>query len=134
MRVILFVVLVITSFCVCASPCDSVDRVLTNKRKAVLVPAITKQLHVSSVDILQSFKFGAWTIIYVDTHEADEVYLFYAHNPLTSRYITMWSGAAAINEEQEIKDWTLKNAPGIPPQLANCFAWHVTKGRREPMK
>ena len=70
-----------------------------------------------------------WSIIYVDTHESDEAYVFYAHDPLRSRYVTLWSGAARMDEEQEIKVWTIKNAPGIPQKLAGCFAWHVTKNR-----
>lgn len=123
------IILAITTTVACASPCDGVDRSLTNKRKVALSIVIAKQLHASNVDVLQSFRSGSWSIIYVDTHEADPTFLFFAHFPPTSRYITMWSGAALINEEQEIKDWVLENVPGIPPQLAICFAWHVTKNR-----
>jgi hypothetical protein len=112
-----------------ASPCDTVERSLTDKSKAALSPEIAKQLRAQRVDVLQSFRFEGWTIIYVDSHEADEAFLFYSHDPLHSRYITMWSGAAAINEEQSIRAWTLKNARGIPPKLASCFAWHVTNDR-----
>ena len=65
----------------------------------------------------------------VDTHQSDEAFLFYARDPLTSHYITLWSGAAASNEEETIKDWTPKNAPNIPLKPASCFAWHVTKDR-----
>jgi len=112
-----------------ASPCGGVDRSLTNDRKAILAHGIARQLHVQSVDVLQSFRAGGWTIIYVDSHDADEAFLFYSHDPLTGSYITLWSGAATRDEEQAIKKWTLKNAPGIPQKLANCFAWHVTKDR-----
>ena len=34
-----------------------------------------------------------------------------------------------MDEEQEIKAWTIKNAAGISEKLAGCFAWHVTKER-----
>jgi hypothetical protein len=116
-----------------ASPCDGVDRSLPNERKAALAPQIAKQLakqlDTAKVDVLESFQFRGWSIIYVDTHVSDETYLFYAHDPFTSRYITLWGGAAANFEETEIRNWTLKNAPGIPPKLASCFAWHVTKDR-----
>lgn len=112
-----------------ASPCNGVDRYLGNERKTVLAPAIAKQLGVSTIDVLQSFKLGSWHIIYVDTHETDEAFLFYASDPLTSRYITLWSGAASKIEESAIKDWAIKNAPGVPPRLAGCFAWHVSKNR-----
>ena len=111
------------------SPCDTVSRDLPSERKAVLAPEIAKQLNVKSVDVLQSFKLGSWQIIYVNTHESDELFLFYSGDPLKTRYVTMWSGAARMDEEQEIRAWTLKNAPGIPRRLASCFAWHVTKSR-----
>jgi len=111
------------------SPCDAVSRDLPSERKAVLAPEIAKQLNVTSVDVLQSFTLGSWQIIYVNTHESDEPFLFYSGDPLKTRYVTMWSGAAGMDEEQEIRAWTLKNAPGIPRRLASCFAWHVTKAR-----
>ncbi len=112
-----------------ASPCDGVDRSLTSKGKAVLSPRIARQLHSQSVDILQSFRVDGWTILYVDSHEADEAFLFYSRNPAASNFITLWSGAARKDERSHIKDWTLKNAPGIPLKLAECFAWHVTNDR-----
>jgi hypothetical protein len=113
------------------SPCDSVDQGLTDNSKAALAPVITRQLRAKTVDILQSFRFDGWTILYVDSHEADETFLFYSRDPLHSRYITMWSGAAASNEEQSIKNGMLKSAQGIPPRLAGCFAWYVTNNRKE---
>jgi hypothetical protein len=126
---LIFAIGVAASSAWAASPCDSVDRSLTNKRKVALAPEIARQLDASSVNVLQSFRTGDWSIIYVDSHSADDAFLFFAQDPLTHHYITLWSGAAVSNEEEEIKDWTLKNAPGIPPKLANCFAWHVTHDR-----
>jgi hypothetical protein len=81
------------------------------------------------VDVLQSFQLGRWRILYVDTHQSDEAFLFYSSDPLTSPQVTSWSGAAQVGEERQIKDWTFKNARGIPSKLAGCFAWYVTKGR-----
>lgn len=131
MRQFIFAMLIFAALPVCASepPCTSVSRSLTVERKEALSPAIAKQLGMPSVDVLQSFKFGDWSIIYVDTHQSDEVFLFYAHDPLTSHYVTMWSGGAARDEEESIRSWAVQNAPGIPAQLASCFAWHVTKDR-----
>jgi hypothetical protein len=111
------------------SPCDNVDRSLTDTSKTVLAPVIASQLHAKKVDVLQSYRFDGWTILYVNSHDSDETFLFYSHDPLHNRYITMWGGAAAWNEEQSIRKWTLKNAPGIPRKLASCFAWHVTSDR-----
>ena len=112
-----------------ASPCEGVDRSLPVELRSPWALELAKQLGVSSVDVLQSFRLNGWSIIYVDTHRSDEAFLFYAHDPLTSHYITLWSGAAARDEEEDVKSWTLKNAPNIPLKLASCFAWHVTKDR-----
>ena len=112
-----------------ASPCDGVDRQISDEMKATLAPAIAKQLDASEVEILQSFRFGRWSIFYVDTHKADEVFLFFSGNPLTTHYVTLWGGAASRIEEKSIKGWVLKNVPGIPRRLASCFAWHVTRHR-----
>lgn len=112
-----------------ASPCDGVDRSLMSKTKSALAPEIARQLHAQRADVLQSFRFEGWSIIYVDSHEADNAFLFYSHDPLRSHYVTLWSGAAMGDEGSSIKDWTLKNAPGIPSKLAACFAWYVTEGR-----
>jgi len=120
-------VLLLSSACASGSPCDGVDRTITSARKENLAPQIAQQLGVARVDVLQSFRSGDWSIIYVATNQSDDVFLFYSRDPLISRYITMWSGAASTNEEQNIRDWTLKNAPDIPQNLASCFAWHVTK-------
>jgi hypothetical protein len=107
-----------------------VDRNLTPQRKASLAPQIANQLQVKAVDILDSFQGQGWTIVYVETHQSDETYVFYSRDPMQSSYVTLWSGAARIDEERTIKAWVVKNAPGIPAKLAGCFAWHVTKGLR----
>lgn len=114
-----------------ASPCDGVDRSLSEARKTELAPSIAKQMKVQSADVLQSFRYRGWTIIYVDTHAADEAYLFFAGDPLKSKYVTFWSGAATIYEGPEIERWVRKDAKGIPRKLAACFAFHVTKARDE---
>ena len=109
------------------SACDGINRDLTSHRKTALAPEVAKQLKIKSVEVLQSFRFGTWQIIYVETPDSDPPFLFYPGDPLQTRYVTMWSGSARTDEEQEIKAWTLKHAPGIPRKLASCFAWHVTK-------
>ncbi len=126
---ILVPVLIAISSVAFASPCDGVDRQIDKERKVLLEPVIAKQLQVSKADVLQSYRMDNWSIIYVDTHEADEAFLFYAGDPLSNHFITLWSGGASSTEEQEIKKWVIKNATGIPIGLANCFAWHVTKDR-----
>ena len=109
-----------------ATPCDGIDRKITPQRQTAIAPHIAKQLQVKKADVLKSFQYRGWSIFYVETHETDEAYVFYSGDPLKSAYVTLWGGAARKDEEREIRQWTLKNAPGIPNRLAGCFAWHVT--------
>jgi hypothetical protein len=120
------------------SPCQGMIQNLSENNKAELARAITKQLNlshpalkISSTTVLRSFASGNWSIIHVQPDKAEPVFLFFAGNPLTSRYVTLWGGEGATTGKDEpiIKNWVLKNAPGIPPKLAGCFAWYVTHGR-----
>jgi hypothetical protein len=86
-------------------------------------------LNTSHVIISHFFKKDDWFIIDVITPEADEVFLFFSHNPAKAKYDNMWSGAAQKNEENDIKNWTLKNFPSIPLSLAKCFSHYVTNER-----
>jgi hypothetical protein len=112
-----------------ATPCDGVDRTLSDARKSQLAPVIARQMKIESADILQSYKYAGWYIIYVNTHVSDEAFLFFGGDPLQSKYLTAWGGAAAVFEGPQIRRWVFKNAKGIPTKLASCFAWHVTKDR-----
>lgn len=126
---ILFVLplgLVSTAF---ASPCTGIDRVVSKEWKAELEPVLAKQLNLPSVELLQSYKHGGWTILYLRTGNSDEPFLFFRADPRKSKYVTEWSGAARQSEGKEIEEWAIKNAPGIPKKLASCFAWHVTQDR-----
>ncbi|WP_434113394.1 hypothetical protein [Paraburkholderia caffeinilytica] len=128
-RMLFATMALICSTCL-AAPCDSVNRDITAARKAVLAPAITRQLlRVPSVEVLRSFRLDQWSIIYVSTPVSESGFLFYSDDPLSSRYLTIWAGMAWPNEEDEIRNWALKNVSGIPVQLAACFAWYVTKNR-----
>ena len=112
-----------------SSPCQGVIEVLTDQRKGDLARALSKQLEVPSVKVLQSFGVGGWRIVYVDPPQSDSVFLFYSQDPIKARYLTLWGGAARRSETENIEKWTRKNAPGIPAPLAKCFAWYVTNGR-----
>jgi hypothetical protein len=112
-----------------ATLCNGVDRTLTEERKGQLSPVIASQMNIESAEILQSYKYAGWYIIYVNTHVSDEAFLFFGGDPLQNKYLTAWGGAAAVFEGPQIKRWVQKNAKGIPAKLASCFAWHVTKDR-----
>ena len=62
-------------------------------------------------------------------HTDRERALFFHGDPLSTRFVTLWAGAARSQEEVAIKAWVIKNASGIPESLATCFAWYVTKVR-----
>jgi len=111
------------------SPCLEIDRSLDPAYKQALLPIIAKQLNLPKVKILESLRYQDWQIIYVATYVSDETFLFFHGDPLKTRYITEWGGAATFNETEEIRDWVLQYAKGIPEKLAYCFAWRVTKGQ-----
>jgi hypothetical protein len=66
----------------------------------------------------------------VKTPDSHPPFLFFKDDPGKTRYVTLWSGMAAIFEKQAMKQWALDNAPGIPKKLAACFAWFVTQTDR----
>ena len=109
--------------------CDSVHQGLTDVQKKEWSSAINAQLSGRLESINLAFELSGWTIVFVDTKESDPPFLFFHGNPAKTRYVTMWSGAATRSEQTEMRNWVLKNAPGIPEPLANCFAWHATHGQ-----
>lgn len=109
-------------------PCDGVDRRLPDTRKMALQKKIARELKDPPLTVVQSFAYGGWSIVYVETDNSDPPFLFYHGDPLKTRSQSRWSGAAGVVEEEEIFDWTRLNAHGIPPQLARCFAHQVTNG------
>ena len=112
-----------------ANPCTGIDRSLTAPQKAAYGRAVASELHVAKVTVLQSFRFAAWCILYVETGNSDETFFFFAGDPTATPFVTRWSGGAAPSEQVDIRAWTVANAAGIPARLAACFAWHVTNDR-----
>ncbi len=115
--------------CHAATPCTGIDRSLTAPQKTAYGRAVAADLHVGSVEVLQSFHLAEWRILYVQTGNSDETFFFFAGDPAAKPFVTRWSGGAAPTEQAEIQAWTLANATGIPAPLAACFAWHVTNDR-----
>lgn len=111
------------------TPCDEVRQQTSADRKTALQAAVAKQLKVSAVDLLAVFADGGWSILYVDTHQSDEVFLLYSTDPVRTPFLSMWSGAAMRNEGPAIEAWAQRNVSGIPQRLAACFAWYATVGR-----
>jgi hypothetical protein len=111
------------------NPCSGVSRELSDQEGKSLAPVIALQLGYKEVHVLQRFNYETWNIVYVETYQSDEAFLFYDGNPLTHRYITTWGGGASRDEEDSVKRWIIENAHGVPDKLATCFAWHVTNDR-----
>ncbi len=130
MRATFLVALLLASRWAFAAPCDSVKLGFSEPQKTQWATSIAEQLRVPQVKVLQSFSASDWRIVYVETPSADPAFLFFHGTPETARYVTSWSGAARADEEARIRSWATTNAPGIPSNLAACFAWYVTAGRR----
>lgn len=123
------VVLATLASCGAATPCSGIDRSLTVSQKTAYGRAVASSLHVGTVEVLQSFRFDNWRILYVETGNSDETFFFFAGDPATKPFVTRWAGGASPAEEAAIQSWTVAHAAGIPGALAACFAWHVTKDR-----
>jgi hypothetical protein len=116
------------------SPCDTVSRDLPSERKAVLAPEIAKQLNVTSVDVLQSFTLGSWQIIYVNTHESDEPFLFYSGDPLKTRYVTMWAVRLAYTKNRRSGRGHPKTRPAFhATRILLCVARNESTRSIEPV-
>jgi hypothetical protein len=123
-----------------AAPCAKVDRTLSDSLRTQFAPSIEAHLktqlaptaQVRAADVLNVFRVGSWHVVQVNTHVTDDPYLFYSKPPSNvSRYVAVWAGGAADSEGAEIAAWVIHNAPGIPTDLATCFAWYVTRGGAE---
>jgi hypothetical protein len=129
MRSLLLIGLLLVSGVAVASPCALVRHDLSESQRAEWAVAIARQLNVPSVTVLQAFELNNWKIVYVDTPSSDRPFIFFRGAPDKVHYVTLWSGGARADEEASIRAWAIKSAPGIPSDLAECFAWHVTKAR-----
>lgn len=112
-----------------ARPCVGIDRSLNKAMKAKLSGVLAKQAGVKKIELLESFRFNTWQILYLADGKSDEYFNFYAGDPLKSKSLGSWGGAATIFETSDIQTWAHDNIAGIPPELASCFAWHVTLDR-----
>ena len=111
-------------------PCSFIEQAVSDGTKVELESAIATSEKWVGVKILGFFKFENWRIVYVSNGVSDEPYLFYSGDPLTSKSLGAWGGAATIFETEDMKNWTVKTFLQVPQELARCFAWHVTLNRR----
>ena len=114
---------------VAATACTGVDRRIAGTDKPALERAISAEMDLPRVELLRSFRYAGWSILYVSTFVTDETFLFYRRDPPRGRSLTRWGGAARMDEGPEIRRWVRANAPGIPQRLTACFARYVTRDR-----
>ena len=115
-----------------AKPCRGVRTTLSQRRRGDIADAVSVVQKFPGARVLGYFEVQGWYIVYTNASPGDEQYLVYDRDPVgrvTAR--TSWSGAATMFETTEVRDWLLAAAPNIPKRLADCFAWHVTLGRRD---
>lgn len=98
-------------------------------KRADWAVAIAEQLDVRNATVLQAFGANDWKIVYVKIPYSDSPFLFFHGAPERTHFVTLWSGGARTDEKASIRSWIAKNALGIPSNLADCFAWHVTEDR-----
>ncbi|MEO8670454.1 MAG: hypothetical protein ABI411_04000 [Tahibacter sp.] len=123
----LFCLLLILPGIAAATPCDGLDRSKSLGGNTQVAELIAKQRQLDKLEILGSISSGGWTVIHAQPAHAEALYLFYAGDIASSSAVAEWSGAAAPDEAQQIRAWTLQKVPGIPPLLADCFAARVSE-------
>ena len=115
--------MLLTAGAAAAEPCTGVNRSMTAAQEAADGAAIGRQLGMGPVRLVGALRWQSWSIQYIEPAGAEPAFLFYNAPPSTTRYVTLWAGAASPSEERSIAAWAMQNAPGIPRQLADCFAW-----------
>jgi hypothetical protein len=126
MKLVISVGLLLMMLDATAAPCDGVSSALTEERSAELAPVIAGQLHINKARIVGLLRYAGWYIIHAETPASDPPFLFFNGDPIHHTYVALWSGGAKVGEGSNIERWALKNAKGIPTQLASCFAYQVT--------
>lgn len=103
-------------------PCDGMVVELKSSEKLALERNIKRQLKIDNANIIKFFKNNDKSIAYIETYDADEVFIFYLNYEFKDSYITMWSGGAYISERENIDKWVKDNVQNISDGLAKCFS------------
>ena len=110
--------------------CAGVVRKINESDKASIANMMAKTLKSKSAEIIEYMQVGTWRVIWVDTPDSEPGVFFFPEDPLKTKYVTVFGGAAVYGEEKEVIAWATKNANGIPSNLAACFAWRVSPDGR----
>jgi hypothetical protein len=112
-----------------AEPCDDLSMPLHDADRTSLAIEIASQIHVDSVSIDQAYHSGDWSVFYVVTNEMDQTFLIYSGEPSKTRYTAVWGGPPTDFSDEQILNWTHKNAKGMPEPLAQCLSWAARQDR-----
>ena len=110
-----------------ASPCDGVDRSMSPMEKASIVRAVSRDRNSNEVTIDPPLHWKSWWVVLGDGGTFDADYFFYHGDPSTTKLLGAIDTFYRPDEESWLLNWTRSHIPGIPPNLARCFAWHATK-------
>ncbi|MCB1607347.1 MAG: hypothetical protein KDI71_10270 [Xanthomonadales bacterium] len=112
-----------------ADPCRNVDVLVSKEEERELENALSESFSLASVDVFSTFQFGSWFVIYSDISPGDPTYGFFPSDPRQGgEPIKFWAGGDAFYAVGDIAEWTIANVPGVPEELAECFAWSLTMG------
>ncbi len=109
-----------------SAPCEGVER---GEGAPSLSARVAAQLHDPKARALRTFTYDGWEIVEVAFGDAQNAFVFYSADPLSSDTVAVWRGAKDLDGVSQAKEWTVESAPGIPNQLARCFAVRVTAAR-----
>jgi hypothetical protein len=113
-----------------ASPCEGLHGGVSSADKNASILASSKQTRSTRVEVLDDFRSHDWIMLYLETHVSDEPVVFLHKKENTLNFVALWAGGAIIGQEAALEEWAHRDVPGIPTDLARCFAWYVTYGRK----
>lgn len=111
-----------------ASPCDGVDRSLSERAKSQLTSVISRNAKIVPAEFLQSYRYRGWHIVNINSYGKDKGLLLFKDAHKQETCLMILGGDVAANEESEIRKVVLKNAKNISSRLVACLE-HVTRGR-----
>ena len=109
------------------NPCDGIERGTQGEGREALGNLLARQLGVTEVQIIQSYRSDIWHVLAVES-DGERTYLVYAGDPLRTGFVASWAGAGTGEDENSVRSWVIRSATKIPQKLAGCFAWSVTRG------
>ena len=113
------------------SPCVGLYNHVNGVDRKLISINIQRYLSDKSIDVVELYSINNWYFVHVASEKTDDAFLFFNQNPIKRRPISVWAGAARLDEGASIRRWVSSNVPGIPNRLAKCFSWRVTVGRAD---